>query len=106
MQFDRTRQALERARRFGAELDELCRRAAPWPGEAAALGELRDAYARRMAAFFHEGHRFSLAVIGQVKAGKSTFLNTLLFGGRTCCRRPPARRRPCSRGWNTRRRRA
>ena len=81
MQFDRTRQALERARRFGAELDELCRRAAPWPGEAAALGELRDAYARRMAAFFHEGHRFSLAVIGQVKAGKSTFLNTLLFGG-------------------------
>lgn len=81
--FDRTEEARRRADRFGQTLDELCARLAPWPEEAAAVGELRDAYARKSAAFFDTRHIFSLAVIGQVKAGKSTFLNTLLFGGRT-----------------------
>lgn len=81
MMFDRTREARSRAERFGATLDELCAALAPWPEEAAAVRELRDAYARKSAAFFEGEHTFSLAVIGQVKAGKSTFLNTLLFGG-------------------------
>lgn len=80
--FDRTREAQERAARFGSSLDELCTCLAPWPPEAAAVRELRDAYQRKSAAFFAASHTFSLAVIGQVKAGKSTFLNTLLFGGR------------------------
>lgn len=81
MMFDRTQEARRRAARFGDTLDELCARLAPWPEEAAAVRELRDAYARRSKAFFDSEHTFSLAVIGQVKAGKSTFLNTLLFGG-------------------------
>ena len=79
--FDRTEEARRRAARFGDTLNELCARLAPWPEEAAAVGELRDAYTRKSAAFFDEQHTFSLAVIGQVKAGKSTFLNTLLFDG-------------------------
>lgn len=81
--FDRTEEARRRAARFGDTLNELCARLAPWPEEAAAVGELRDAYTRKSAAFFDEQHTFSLAVIGQVKAGKSTFLNTLLFDGRS-----------------------
>lgn len=82
MMFDRTQEARRRASRFGGTLDELCASLAPWPEEAAAVRELRDAYARKSAVFFEGEHTFSLAVIGQVKAGKSTFLNTLLFGGR------------------------
>lgn len=81
MLFDRTGEARQRAERFGRDLDELCRRLAPWPREAAAVGEARDAFARKTRAFFDRDHVFSLAVIGQVKAGKSTFLNALLFGG-------------------------
>lgn len=80
--FDRTQEARDRAARFGKTLDELCDRLAPWPEEAAAVRELREAYRRKSADFFADTHTFSLAVIGQVKAGKSTFLNTLLFGGR------------------------
>ena len=81
MQFDRMQAARRRADSFARTLDELCAQLAPWPEEEAAACELRDAYARSSRAFFDAGHTFSLAVIGQVKAGKSTFLNTLLFGG-------------------------
>lgn len=80
--FDRTQEARNRAARFGKTLEELCGLLAPWPEEAAAVRELQEAYLRRQADFFTDTHTFSLAVIGQVKAGKSTFLNTLLFGGR------------------------
>ena len=82
MQFDRMEEARRRAARFGDTLEELCARLSPWPEEVAVIQELRDVYASKSAAFFEQGHTFSLAVIGQVKAGKSTFLNTLLFGGR------------------------
>ena len=83
MMFDRTQEARLRAERFGKTLDELCAQLAPWPEEAAAVQELRDAYTRKSRTFFEEEHLFSLAVIGQVKAGKSTFLNALLFGGQS-----------------------
>lgn len=73
---------------FARSLDELCAALAPWPDEAASVTRLAKAYRARAAEFFGSGHKFSLAVVGQVKAGKSTFLNTLLFGraGRTAAR--------------------
>ena len=32
--------------------------------------------------FFRENRKLNIGVVGQVKAGKSSFLNTLLFGGK------------------------
>lgn len=31
--------------------------------------------------FYRENRKLNIGVVGQVKAGKSSFLNTLLFGG-------------------------
>ena len=81
MAFERMEQARRRAQDFERTLDDLCEALARWPDEAAAARRLRDGYLARMREFFSLGHKFSLAVVGQVKAGKSTFLNTLLFGG-------------------------
>lgn len=81
MAFERTEQAKRRAVDCARSLDELCAALAPWPDEAASVTRLAKAYRARAAEFFGSGHKFSLAVVGQVKAGKSTFLNTLLFGG-------------------------
>ena len=88
MAFERTEQARRRAVDFARSLDELCAALAPWPDEAASVTRLAKAYRARAAEFFGSGHKFSLAVVGQVKAGKSTFLNTLLFGGQDVL--PPA----------------
>ena len=44
-----------------------------------ALGER---FTRRVDDFFRENRRLNIGVVGQVKAGKSSFLNTLLFEGR------------------------
>ena len=82
MHFDRTDEARQRALRFGQELDRLCDQLSSWPEEEASVKQLRDSYFRKCHEFFDQDHVFSLAVIGQVKAGKSTFLNTLLLGGK------------------------
>ena len=42
---------------------------------------LRDSLIRRWEDFATEKRKLNIAIIGRVKAGKSTFLNTILFGG-------------------------
>ncbi|MDR2296366.1 MAG: dynamin family protein, partial [Clostridiales Family XIII bacterium] len=45
------------------------------------LTELRENFDRKTEDFFRENRKLNIGVMGQVKAGKSSFLNTLLFGG-------------------------
>lgn len=68
---------LQRLGMLRAELESLQAYAA---SEQAA--ELADSLCHRTDDFFKEGRNFSIAVLGQVKAGKSSFINSLLFHGR------------------------
>lgn len=45
------------------------------------LHRVRDAFSEKVDDFYRSDRKLNIGVIGQVKAGKSTFLNTLLFGG-------------------------
>lgn len=68
---------------FQKELDELCARIAPYADCASPepFLQFRQRFSEKLNDFFSEGRKFNLAVVGQVKSGKSTFLNMLLFGG-------------------------
>lgn len=68
---------------FSARLDSAYALLAPY-GDCASLAplqELQRTFARKTQDFFREGRCFTIAVLGQVKAGKSSFLNELFFGG-------------------------
>ncbi|MBC8546543.1 dynamin family protein [Clostridiaceae bacterium NSJ-31] len=69
---------------FSELLDQVCRGLGPYAQyiNLTPLTELREAFDRKTDDFFRSGRKFNLAVIGQVKSGKSSFLNALLFGGR------------------------
>lgn len=44
--------------------------------------KIRENFSKKAEDFYREDRKLSIAVIGQVKAGKSSFLNTLLFDGK------------------------
>lgn len=46
------------------------------------LEKVRDSFRNKIDDFYRKDRKLNIGVIGQVKAGKSTFLNTLLFGGK------------------------
>lgn len=46
------------------------------------LTALKESFQRRIEDFFRDDRKLNLAVVGRVKAGKSTFLNMLLFEGK------------------------
>ena len=46
------------------------------------LQKIREDFVRRVADFYRNDRKLNVGIIGQVKAGKSTFLNTLLFDGK------------------------
>ncbi len=48
----------------------------------AALEKLVEHFKLKTADFYRENRRLNIGVVGQVKAGKSSFLNTLLFDGK------------------------
>lgn len=50
--------------------------------EVVELENLKKTLQRKMEDFYCENRKLNIGVVGQVKAGKSSFLNTLLFGGR------------------------
>ena len=54
--------------RFSAETDDIA--------------QLRQAFATRLARLEADGLKLSIGIMGQVKAGKSSFLNALLFDGK------------------------
>lgn len=43
--------------------------------------QIRDNFTKKIEDFHKEGRKLNIGVIGRVKAGKSSFLNTLLFNG-------------------------
>ncbi|MDU2064660.1 MAG: dynamin family protein [Sporomusaceae bacterium] len=47
------------------------------------LEQLKANFIRKIEEFFREERKLNIGVIGQVKAGKSSFLNSLLFNGQT-----------------------
>lgn len=46
------------------------------------LEKVRDDFCSKVNDFYRVDRKLNIGIIGQVKAGKSTFLNTLLFGGK------------------------
>ena len=50
--------------------------------EISSLNKLIDNFKLKTDDFYRENRKLNIGVIGQVKAGKSSFLNTLLFGGK------------------------
>lgn len=51
-------------------------------GDIAELKRLKDNFRRKTDDFYRENRKLNIGVVGQVKAGKSSFLNTLLFEGK------------------------
>lgn len=49
--------------------------------EIKSLNLLAEHFRRKTEDFYRENRKLNIGVVGQVKAGKSSFLNTLLFGG-------------------------
>ncbi len=45
------------------------------------LTDIKQNFQKKVEDFYDENRKFNIAVIGQVKAGKSSFLNALLFNG-------------------------
>lgn len=45
------------------------------------IQRINDNFTRKIEDFYQEGRKLNIGVIGRVKAGKSSFLNTLLFDG-------------------------
>lgn len=46
------------------------------------LEKVRDGFCNKIDDFYREDRKLNIGIIGRVNAGKSTFLNTLLFGGK------------------------
>lgn len=69
---------------YEASLTHLEEQLRPWApeGDLRALKKLRTDFRAKVADLFREGRHLNIGVVGQVKAGKSSFLNTLLFDGR------------------------
>jgi len=51
--------------------------------DARELRRLADTFSRKVKDFFYNERRLNIGIVGRVKAGKSSFLNTLLFDGRS-----------------------
>lgn len=73
-----------RAERFLEALDNVQARLGPFGGEKdlRKLTELQESFRRQVEDLYQNRRQLNIGVVGQVKAGKSTFLNTLLFDGR------------------------
>ncbi len=80
----KTEQYHGQVERFEALLDEVVQQLMPYQEfvPIAQIHALKQNFAQRTQEFFREDRQLNLAVLGQVKAGKSSFLNTLLFEGR------------------------
>lgn len=52
------------------------------PKDLVELERQKNIFINKTQDFFREGRKLNIGIVGQVKAGKSSFLNTLLFGGK------------------------
>ena len=66
-------------------LRTLSQQLTPWQTRFAEIGDilaLQSSFEQKIARFDTEAQQLNIAIMGQVKAGKSSFLNALLFNGR------------------------
>ena len=74
----------EQIKTFNDELNNLTKSLtdSASPKELATINEYKATFINKINEFYREGRKLNIGVIGQVKAGKSSFLNTLLFDGK------------------------
>nr|HPR40734.1 dynamin family protein [Oscillospiraceae bacterium] len=79
-----TETILRQLESFSARQDEIYRELYPYSdcADLTAVRMLGENFRRKTDDFFRASRKYNLAVIGRVKAGKTSFLNTLLFEGR------------------------
>jgi predicted GTPase len=69
------------------QLTQVCNALEPWrksfPSEIEAINSLKADAATKLKRFSQEELHLSIGIMGQVKAGKSSFLNALLFDGQS-----------------------
>ncbi len=84
VQFQSTEQQEIEICRIRENLESLRKDITPYMDEtdAARLDRLSSDFQKKIDKFKKEERKLTLAVIGRVKAGKSTFLNELIFGGK------------------------
>lgn len=81
--FKRTQLELKKYNNFCKSLDNIVEELLPY-AEATELSTIEDIkknFISKTDDFFRNDRKLNIAVIGQVKAGKSSFLNTMLFEG-------------------------
>ncbi|MDD6207026.1 MAG: dynamin family protein [Clostridiales bacterium] len=68
---------------FADKVDRICEQLAPYEEniDLADLKAVKKNFLAKTDDFFREDRKLNIGVIGRVKAGKSTFLNSLLFDG-------------------------
>ena len=68
---------------FCLHQDEIYASISPYAdcAEISGIHALCDSFRKKTEEFFRENRKYNVAVIGQVKAGKTSFLNTMFFGG-------------------------
>ena len=49
--------------------------------DTSAIRQLKDSFQHKIHDFYREDRKLNIGIIGQVKAGKSSFLNTMIFNG-------------------------
>lgn len=91
MMFQSTPEMEQRFSKFAGRVEALCSSLEPLAEkeDIQSLIALRENFLRKTSDFFREERKLNIGVIGQVKAGKSTFLNTLLFDGATILPKAP-----------------
>ena len=82
--FQKSAQDEQRFAEFLARIDKTKSTLEPYSDYAdlSQLDKVRDSFVTKTEDFFRNDRKLNIGVIGQVKAGKSSFLNTLLFGGK------------------------
>ena len=82
----KTRNAVTDKSNLKIPLHSLCQRLTPWharfPEHIDDIRNLEQAFAAKLERLASDELRLSIGIMGQVKAGKSSFLNALLFEGR------------------------
>ncbi len=83
MAFYKTEMLSRQLESFCGHQDEICAALSPYSdcADIAPIRAICDSFRRKVEDFFREDRKYNVAVIGQVKAGKTSFLNTLFFGG-------------------------
>lgn len=83
LNFEKTNQDAVRFDEFISKTEKAIDKLSPYSDIAklSKLESVRDGFKTRIDDFFRAERKLNIGIIGQVKAGKSSFLNTLLFDG-------------------------